>query len=298
MAKKYFIIIILAIIFAITFDLALKKLTQKNTIQHIAPLISSKKSESVVPTIGSPIPTQILPTPTLKPVTLEELNVKYGPCAKVNVLMYHHIQPEDVAKKSNQQGLTVTPDIFKKQMEYLKTKGYSTIFPRDLVKFFDSGISLPKKPVMITLDDAYEDNYQNAFPILQEYGFKATIFTPTGLVTVAGYLNWDEIKTMASSGLIYFGNHTWSHQNSNTTLKKLDMEIGTADKQLSDIGLNSDKVFAYPYGKPSTGAEETLAKYEYKLAFTTVHGSIACKQKRFDIPRIRVGNANLSSYGL
>jgi len=295
--KKYLIVIILSIIVGVSFDFALKKVTHKNTVQHLSPIIYQNSKPTVAIT-ASPTPTIILPSPTPKPVTIEELNLKYGPCAKVNVLMYHHIQPESEAKKLNQGGLTVAPEFFKKHLEYLKAQGYTTIFPGALANFFDNGISLPKKPVIITLDDAYEDNYLYAFPIIKELGLKATIFTPTGLVTVPDYLTWNEIKEMASSGLVYFGNHTWSHQNSQTSLQKLDMEIGTADKQLAENNLNSAKVFAYPYGKPSTGAEETLTKYGYKLAFTTVHGSIACKQKRFDIPRIRVGNAPLSSYGL
>ena len=293
--KKYFFIIIVSVFIGVFFDIFLKLFTNKNTVSHLTPLIIKQVVRTSTPI---PTPTIILPTPTVKPISFEELNLKFGPCSKIPVLMYHHVQNEDVAKKSNQQNLTVTPDFFKKQMEYLKIKGYSPIYPGQLSQFFDNGTQLPKKPVIITFDDAYEDNYLFAFPVLQEYGFKATIFVPTGLVTVADYLNWDEIKSMASSGLIYFGNHTWSHQNSNTTLKKLDMEIGTADKQLSENNLNNDKVFAYPFGKPSNGAEDTLSKYNYKLAFTTVHGSIACKQKRFDIPRIRVGNAPLSSYGL
>ena len=291
--KKYLIIIILSVFIGVLFDIVLKSLTNKNTVQHISPIISKQ-----ITPISTVYPTPILPTPTVKPITIEDLNAKFGPCTNIKVLMYHHIQPLDIAKKSNQQNLTVTPDIFKKQMEYLKTKGYTPVFPKVLSDFFDNNISLPKKPVILTFDDAYEDNYSNAFPILQEYGFKATIFVPTGLVTVSDYLNWDEIKSMSNSGLIYFGNHTWSHQNSATTLQKLDMEIGTANSQLSEKSLNSDKVFAYPFGSSSKFAEEILSKYNYKLAFTTVHGSIACKAKRFDIPRIRVGNAPLSQYGL
>lgn len=288
--KKYALVIILSIIIGISFDFVLKKVTTKPTIKHLPPVTSLN---IISPTLSPPSP-----TPTPKPASLSDLNTKFGPCIKVTVLMYHHIQTEQSAKKLDQQSLTVTPNYFREHLEYLKANGYTPIFPSDIAKFFDDHIGLPKKPVVITLDDAYEDNYLNAFPILKELNIKATIFTPTGLVTVPNYLNWDEIKTMSSSGLVYFANHTWSHHSALASLKVLDMEIGTADKQLSNNGLNIDKVFAYPYGKPSNGAEETLTKYGYKLAFTTVHGNIACKGKRFDIPRIRVGNAKLSAYGL
>jgi peptidoglycan/xylan/chitin deacetylase (PgdA/CDA1 family) len=240
----------------------------------------------------------ITPTPTPRPITLAEMNQKYGPCTKVNVLMYHHIQPEDEAKKLKQTGLTVSPEYFKIQMAYLKSEGYTPIFPIELIKFFDDGVYLPKKPVMITLDDAYEDNYLYAYPILKELSTKAIIFTPTGLVTVMDYLNWNEIAEMNQSGLVYFANHTWSHHSSTGSPEVLDKEISLADRQLGEKGLNEDNVFAYPYGKPSNGAEMSLIKYGYKLAFTTNYGNIMCKGKRFELPRIRIGNAPLSRYGL
>jgi peptidoglycan/xylan/chitin deacetylase (PgdA/CDA1 family) len=212
--------------------------------------------------------------------------------------MFHHIESEAEAKPKNQTSLAVTPEFFAKDMAYLQTHGYTPIYPRDLTNFFDNGTPLPKKAVMITLDDGYEDNYINAYPILKQYGFKATIFTPTGLVDNPDYLSWDQIKEMAGSGLVYFANHTWSHHSSAGTLAVQDKEISLADSQLAQNGLNVDKIFAYPYGNPSTDAEKILTKYGYKLAFTTVPGMTMCKGKRFTLPRTRMGNADLNHYGL
>ena len=244
-----------------------------------------------------PTPT-ITATPKPKPVTVTDLNKKYGPCAKVPVLMFHHIETEAEAKLNHQTSLAVSPEYFAKDMEYLKIHGYTIITAKDLINFFDFGAVLPKKPVMITLDDAYRDNYVNAFPILKQYGFKATIFTPTGLVQNPDYLTWQQITEMSSSGLVYFANHTWSHHASSGTLAVQDKEISLADTQLSENGQNPDKVFAYPYGNPSVDAEKILSKYGYKLAFTTVSGNIQCKGRRLTLPRTRMGNAPLSHFGL
>ena len=134
------------------------------------------------------------------------------------------------------------------------------------------------------------------WPILKEYGYKATIFVPTGHVGGPDYLSWDQINQMNS--LVYFANHTWSHHSSAGSLAVLDKELISADVDLANHGYNSSKVFAYPYGKASVNDETVLKKYGYKLAFTTVHGTTMCKGKRFDLPRIRIGNAPLSSYGL
>jgi peptidoglycan/xylan/chitin deacetylase (PgdA/CDA1 family) len=235
-------------------------------------------------------------TPTPTPISFEDMNKNYGPCAHVNVLMYHHVQDETIAKTKNQGGLTVDPQDFRKQMQYLKDKNYSVISMGDLKNFFDNGTSLPKKAVLITMDDGYKDNFEQAYPILKEFGYRATIFIPTGLLNNPDYLNWGDLNSM--SDLIYMGNHTWSHHSSGGTEEKQDQEIGLADKQLSEHGLNNLKIFAYPYGNPSGNAEEVLKKDGYEIAFTTVHGNIMCKGKSLELPRIRVGNAQLNSYGL
>lgn len=237
-------------------------------------------------------------TPTIRPLTFEELNKKYGPCARVKVLMYHHIQDMETAKDKAQEKLTVTPEWLATHIKYLKDNGYTIVSLPEIAAFFDEGRGLPPKAAAITFDDAYEDNYLYAWNILKEFGAKATVFTPTGLVTVHDYLNWGEIKEMADSGLVDFGNHTWSHHASTGSSEILDKEISLADTQLAEKGLNNAKIFAYPYGKPSNNAAAVLQKYGYKLAFTTRAGSTLCRGQRFELPRIRVGNAPLSRFGL
>lgn len=256
-----------------------------------------------VPTLPSSLPSlspspesSLSAIPTQKSLSFADMNAKYGPCAQVLVLMYHHIQSEADAKKDGQTSLSVDPKFFREHLQYLKDKNYSVITPQNIIDFFDKDISLPKKPVLITLDDAYEDNYFDAYPILKEFSFPAVIFTPTGLVNNPDYLNWDEINQMKD--LVYFGNHTWSHHSSSGTLDTLKKEISLADSQLTEHSLNSDKVFAYPYGNPSQNAESVLSSLNYKLAFTTTHGTILCKSQRYFLPRIRVGNAPLNKYGL
>lgn len=237
-------------------------------------------------------------TPTPKPMTLAEMNQLYGPCASVPVLMFHHVEDLDAARKEGHLSLTVGIEYFKKDLEYLKNKGYTIIGPADLIAFFDNGTPLPAKPVMLTFDDGYADNGTEMYQEMLAAGAKGTIFTPTGLLNNPGYLDWDKIREMAGSGLISFGNHTWSHRNVGGSAAVVENEITTADTQLAQQGLNNPKIFAYPYGLESANATKDLNKLGYKLAFTTVSGRTQCAKKRFDLPRVRVGNAALSAYGL
>jgi peptidoglycan/xylan/chitin deacetylase (PgdA/CDA1 family) len=243
-------------------------------------------------------PTAVLtptPTPTPKPLTFAEMNTLYGPCVRMPILMYHHVQTEEAAKANKQTGLTTYTDFFQKQMQYLRDKGYNVASTNDLVNFFDNGIPVTPKSVLITFDDGYEDFDTDAFPILKELGYKATVFVPTGLIDNPGYLTWIQIISM--DGSILFANHTWSHKNVGVSTSMMQYEISTADTQLTDHSLNSPKVFAYPYGLDSGQSEKYLASLGYKAAFTTIPGSILCKQKRFELPRIRIGSTSLSAYG-
>lgn len=245
--------------------------------------------------LATPVATPT-PTPTPQPLTFAEMNSLYGPCVYLPTLMYHHIQEMDVAKEKNQSGLTVTPEVFKAQMQYLKDKDYQTVGFSDLINFFDNGGVVAKKSILITFDDGYDDFYLNALPILKEIGFKASVFIPTGLIDNPGYLIWEQISDASGYG-IYFGNHTWSHKNVFQAKDVIEKEITLADTQLTERGFNQLKVFAYPYGSSNTYSEAVLKKLGYQLAFTTIPGSTQCKKLRYDLQRIRIGNVSITAYG-
>jgi|CXWL01.1.fsa_nt_gi peptidoglycan/xylan/chitin deacetylase (PgdA/CDA1 family) len=236
-------------------------------------------------------------TPTPKPLTFAEMNTLYGPCVNLPVLMYHHIQESETAKTNGNGYLTVTPATFESHLAYLNDSGYISITPAQLIGFFDSGTSLPNRPILLTFDDGYDDFANKAAPLLSRYSIKASVFLPTGLLENPGYLNWNSISSLAGQG-VYFGNHTWSHRSMGNNADTNKREIVTAETQLADHGLDQNKVFVYPYGAVSDSAVAILRGLGYKLAFTTVPGRIACAKRRLTIPRIRIGNSPLSGYGL
>jgi peptidoglycan/xylan/chitin deacetylase (PgdA/CDA1 family) len=247
---------------------------------------------------AKPAPTSLpTPKPSPKPLTFVDLNNLYGPCANLPVLYYHHIQNLDVAKAAGQQNLTVSTPIFLDQMQYLKDHGYITVSTNTLTDFFDKGVAVPNNAVILTFDDGYEDFYVNVLPILRQDGFKALLALPTGLVGNPGYLTWDEIGQAASSG-VEIVNHTWSHADlSGNSAATDEKEVMTADGQLSSHGYNLNKAFVYPYGGYNNSAINLLQSHGYTMAFTTVSGSTMCKQQRYALPRIRIGNASLAAYG-
>ncbi len=296
------VIVVVGIVTAVI-DLLILKGNLKQSL--ISPLIKTPAQLAkeyppvdVTPTPGPTVAPSPTPTPTPKPLTFAEMNKLYGPCAVVPTLMYHHIQDLGQAKTEGHAQLTVDTKNFRADMQYLKDKGYTVVPLTDLIDFFDTGKTLPKKTVVLTFDDGYDDFGTDAAPILKEFSFPATLFVPTGLMQNPGYLAWSTIKDIASSQPILMANHTWSHHNMGASRTVIEREVTTADTQLTEKGLDTPKVFAYPYGTTSSNAVQFLQQSGYKLAFTTVHGSTLCKQQRLLLPRIRIGNSSLSSYGL
>lgn len=237
------------------------------------------------------------PTPTPRPLSFSEMNALYGPCATVPTVMYHHIQNLDQAKRQGHFGLAVGPEYFEKHLEFLNAHEYTAITMQDLIAFFDHGTSLPKKPILLTFDDGYDDFYTNAYPLLQKYNIHATLFLPTGLAQNPGYLTWQQILDMAASGYVYVANHTFSHRSLQAAHDVIVQEISSAQAMLSRFSLNGAYVFAYPYGTVSGDAQRYLATNGYTLAFSTNPGRILCRQRRWDLPRVRVGNGGLPEYG-
>jgi len=292
--KKKRIIVFLDIVLLVFIVVGAIVLSQKHPVKFNQNTAGENKFEEISQTVPTPTPNPT-PTPTPKPLTFAEMNSLYGPCVRIPTLMYHRVQSKEAAVANKQTNISVYTDVFKSQMEYLKGKGYNTITMNDLINFFDAGTPVPAKSILLTFDDGYQDFYTDAYPILSGFGFKSTVFIPTGLMQNPGYLTWGEISGM--SGSVLFANHTWSHKSVATQEPIMQREISTADNQLSDHGLNSPKVFAYPYGPDSVPAENYLTSLNYKAAFTTQNGNILCKKQRLSLPRIRVGNSPLSNYG-
>ncbi|CAM2862745.1 polysaccharide deacetylase family protein [Paenibacillus sediminis] len=130
------------------------------------------------------------------------------PTVRIPVLMYHDFV-DNLNSHSN-----VKPIDFEKQLKYLKDCGYQTISDRDLTLYFEGKKNLPSKPIMITIDDGYQSNYDSAFPILKKLGMKATIFVIVNDVGkkpgFSRHFDWKQAKEMYDSGLVDIENHTFN----------------------------------------------------------------------------------------
>jgi len=207
---------------------------------------------------------------------------------KIPILMYHSISYE----KGN--SLRVSKENFRIQMNYLKDNNYTPITVDELYNYMQTGKIAPKKPIVITFDDGYKDNYTNAYPILKEFKFKATIFVITNTIDKdINYLTSNEIKSMDSNN-IQIESHTVAHEHLDEISYKDDLITMKASKEKLEKILNRKIYYiAYPYGGYNDNVIKAAKESSYKLAFSTKFGLIDKNDNIYSLGRIFV-NSNFT----
>lgn len=289
--KKLPVLISLLLLLLLMGFFLLPKQTKENIVRQG---ISGKRfslSPIMTPTSAPTSTPTPIPTPTID-------MAKYGPCKNIPILMYHHVNTLSGEQKTS-INLTVETGMFASQMDYLVQKGYQTITLNQLVDALNGGAVLPLKPVIITFDDGYEDFYTDVFPALKSHNFQATVFVSSGLVeSSANYLTWSQIREMNQSGLIVFGNHTWSHKNLTGKDRSVaESEITTSQNQFESFLGKKPDFFAYPYGADNAVVENVLLQQGFKGALLT-YSHPQCAKLPFKLGRKRIGNTVISAYGL
>ncbi len=250
----------------------------------LTPTAAPTETAVILPTVPGepPTPTKLPPLPTPSGV--------YSWTLKVPVLMYHYISepPEDADKY--RRDLSVTPADFEQQMAYLAKNGYESVDLYDLSLAITAKRDLPEKPVVITLDDGYVDNYENAFEILQDHGMKATFFVVTEFIDEgrAGYLNWDMVEEMAGAGM-RIEPHSKTHPDLSTAERDYVIYevLGSQETIAAHIGY-TPRYFCYPGGRYNEETMSILDELGFWGAVTTADGRWHGFKDRFEWSRIRM----------
>lgn len=217
----------------------------------------------------------------------------------IQVLLYHRVCTDREPAESR---FVVSRSTFRRQIGFLANHGFFTPRFSDLLDGALTKNREGKHPIIITFDDGYLDNYENAFPILQEFGFSAVIFVvpdfsrrtnwwdPPGRLGNIELLLPQHIKHMSDSG-IEFGAHSFSHSSlPSLSDDRLEHELLAARVALEDLVQQPVAMVAYPYGDVDNRVKSAARRLGYQCGFAAHSGPLTLCSDLYEIRRSPVSN--------
>jgi peptidoglycan/xylan/chitin deacetylase (PgdA/CDA1 family) len=220
----------------------------------------------------------------------------------VPILTYHSISENLFGKVHPYHQINTPASVFATQMKWLRNEGYRTIDLGEALDGFETGRSLAKRFVL-TFDDGYEDFYTDAFPLLLQCGFSATVFLATdrirdSAVRVEGadYLTWREVRELHAQG-ITFGSHSVTHADLRSLgPDQIDYEIGYSKETIEQKLGASVESFSYPFALPEEDGDfirylaDALQNMGYLHGVSSTIGRAMPKDERYFLPRLSVNS--------
>lgn len=204
----------------------------------------------------------------------------------IPILMYHYVRYVDSGADPLGYNLSVTPDQFAAQLDWLKRNGYDTVRMDTVGACIQGQGPCPARAVALTFDDGYSDAFSAALPLLQQYGATATFYIISSAVGQPGYMNWDELRTLQSAGM-EIGSHSITHPDLTTLgFAEASVEIHESGALLSSqLGVPM-KSFCYPSGRFNADIENITRDAGYTSATTTIQDGP--QSDPFALPRLRI----------
>ena len=208
------------------------------------------------------------------------------------IIMYH-----GVLEDKNRLGqYIISPQMMESDLLYIREQGYTTVVMQDLINYVDNGTPLPEKPIMLTFDDGYYNNYLYAYPLLEKYNMKAVI-SPVCRWTefysdnpaqsdhaIYSHITWLEMRRMVESGLVEIQNHSYDMHYCEAGKRKgtlkcaaetveeyqaaLRHDLTAAQEQLTTLVGVTPTTFTYPYGAMCHEALSVIEQVGFRATLT------------------------------
>lgn len=208
---------------------------------------------------------------------------------EVPIIMYHSILQDE----AYQGDYVISPTDFEEDLIYLTENGYTAIGIQDLLDYVNGVADLPEKPIILSFDDGYYNNYLYAYPLALEYEMKIVI-SPIAYMTEIyseeetlsayySHITTEQIREMFNSGYVEFGNHSYNlHSSSGTRLgieqvageslenytAVISEDIMTAQELLIQVTGFNTKLFVYPFGAISSATPSIISDLGFSVTFT------------------------------
>ena len=223
-----------------------------------------------------------------------------GKC--VPILSYHSISNNLFGHSHPYYQINTTPEAFSVQMRWLKHEGYQSMSLSESLTALASGQDMSKR-VVITFDDGYRDFFTEAFAVMKQCGFTATIFlvtdrirkTPTRYEGV-DYLTWSDVRQLHAEG-IRFGSHTVTHPDLRSMEPdQIDYELGYSKEVIEQELSAPVESFSYPFPFPEEDRDfarfigDTLENQGFKDGVSSIIGRVHEKNNPFLLPRLPINS--------
>ena len=216
----------------------------------------------------------------------------------LRVICYHSIS--DLASDPILENYGIPSEQFRQQLDMLLKAGFHFIDANEFLQFLQGKAGLPRRPVLLTFDDCYQDNLDAALPILKERNIPAIAFAVSQ--RIGGTNDWDEpigaeqIRLLDADGLrqlakggVTIGSHSRTHKMLNRlTIEQLSSEIAGSVADLEEIGLSKPSLLAYPHGEYDEKVKLAAQEAGIQAAFTVERGFVQPKQDPYQLPRIEI----------
>ncbi len=239
-------------------------------------------------------------SPSLRPDRLPEKRLRPKPQRPpadyaIPVLCYH-----DFRDKPSQWA--ITPQRFEAHLKALKAMGFTFLTVSEAVDLLSGRWTkpVPKRAVVITIDDGFRSAYTVAFPLLRQYGAKATVCVYTAWIgKTRGALTWDELCEMVQSGIIEVASHTISHPNPRRMRRKLRQddyrnrmarELMASQQELERQLGTPINGLAYPGGYVDGTLKALAQKAGYRWALTINPKPIVPETDPYALPRFGISS--------
>jgi peptidoglycan/xylan/chitin deacetylase (PgdA/CDA1 family) len=207
----------------------------------------------------------------------------------VPILMYHFVGRETLERDGwSVSKFNVTAADFEAQLVLLRRLGYHPVTISEVAAAMEGKAVLPRRPVALTFDDGWQEQYDVAFPLLQRYGMRATFFVSTSFVGYPRFMTWEELAEMRDAGM-EIASHGRKHINlADADDEEAWREIARSKEKLEEeLGI-SVVSFAYPFGGYRKGLPAMLERAGYRAAVGLGSSPIQRPEGRYYLRRIEI----------
>lgn len=181
----------------------------------------------------------------------------------IPVLLYHSVNdraaPED-------RPWTVSPATFAEHLDAVTASGRVAMTVSQIAEALRGERPLPARPVGITFDDGFSDNYDALFS-LQTRGLVSTIYITTGEVGQRDRLSPRQVAELAGAPSVEVGAHAVRHRRlDELEIGDLNTEVTDSKSELEELARASVDSFAYPHGAFDRRVRQAVMAAGYRSA--------------------------------